>query len=76
MLLPLLRLIWLMLLPCGDVVTTVKDYLADVIANVMAVVIATLILWQMLCHYWCTIDMVVAEGIVMPVADVIATSKL
>ena len=42
MLLPLLKLIWLMLLPCDDVVTTVKDYLVDVIANVVAVVIATL----------------------------------
>ena len=31
-----------MSLPCGDVVTTVKDYLADVIANVVVVVIATL----------------------------------
>ena len=54
----------------------VRSCLADVIANVVAVVIATLILWQMLCHYWCTIDMVVAEGTVVPVADVIATSKL
>ena len=42
MLLPLLKLIWLVLLPCCDVVTTVRDYLADVIANVVAVVIATL----------------------------------
>ena len=31
-----------MSLPCGDVVTTVKDYLADVIANVVVVAIATL----------------------------------
>ena len=53
----------------------VGDYLADVIANVVAVVIATLILWQM-CHCCCTIDMVVTEGIVMPVVDVIVTSKL
>ena len=74
MLLPLLRFIWLMLLPCVMLLPLVEIILADVIANVVAAVIATsLILWQMLCHYWCTIGMVVAEGIVVPVADVIAT---
>ena len=75
--LPLLRLIWLMLLPCGDVVTTVRNYLADVLPMLWLLLLPLcLILWQMLCHYWCTIDMVVAEGIVVQVADVIATSKL
>ena len=41
-LLPLLG--WLILLPCGDVVTTIRACLADVIANVVADVIATFVL--------------------------------
>ena len=62
----------------GDVVTNVKAYLADVIANVVAVVVATVFDFCGRCcaNYWCTIDIVVAEGIVVPVADVIATSRL
>ena len=56
----------------------VRACLADVIANVVAVVVATFVSFSGRCcaNYWCTIDMVVAEGIVVPVADVIATSRL
>ena len=52
-----------MLLPCGNVVTTIRACLADVIANVVADVIAPFVLiLQMLCQLntvWlvpCTID--------------------
>ena len=59
-----------MLLPLLEIV------LADVIANVVADVIATFVLIGRCCANCCTIDMVVAEGIVVPVADVITTTDL
>ena len=48
--------------------------LADVIVKVVADVIATFVLiWQMLCQLLLYHWYIVAEGIVVPVADVIAT---
>ena len=66
LLLPLL--VWLMLLPCGDVVTIVRDCLAYVIA--------TFVLLGRCCASCCTIDTFVAEGIIVPAADVITTIDL
>ena len=59
-----------MLLPLLEIV------LAHVIANVVADVIATFVLIGRCCANCCTIDTFVAEGIIVPVADVIATIDL
>ena len=56
-----------MLLPLLEIV------LAGVIVNVLADVIATFVLFGRCCANCCTIDTFVAEGIMVPVADVIAT---
>ena len=68
----------------GDVVTTVKVCLADVIANVvMLLLLVRACLGDVIanvcgccCCHFCFIDMVIAEDIVVPVADVIATNWL
>ena len=53
-----------------------KIVLADVIANVVADVIATFVLLGGCCAKCCTIDTFAAEGIIVPVADVMATTDL
>ena len=59
-----------MLLPLLEIV------LADVIANVVADVISTFVLLGRCYANCCTIDTFVAEGNIVPVADVIATIDL
>ena len=59
-----------MLLPLLEIV------LAGIIANVVADVIATFVLIGRCCANCCTINTFVAEGIIVPVADVIATIDL
>ena len=59
-----------MLLPLLEIV------LADVIANVVANVIATFVLIGRCSANCCTIDTFVAEGIIVPVADIIPTIDL
>ena len=53
-----------------------KIVLADVIANVVADVIATFVVLGRCCANCCTIDTFVTEGIIVQVADVIATTDL
>ena len=53
--LPLLRFVWLILLPCGDVVTTCCVLFGWCYCQCSGCCYCHLFgIWQMLCHYYCT----------------------
>ena len=74
---PTIKDYWLMLLPCGDVVTTFYS-LADVIAKDVADVIATVVVHSMLllkallCQWQMLLPLCFIWLMLLPMADVIA----